>query len=288
MAWNLIGLFGFPVLHTLIELLVIWMCVFLAFRFLRGTRGAGVFLGLVVLLIPLFLLKEVTDLADGFEQLAYFSKALSAALIFLVIIIFQPELRQAAVKVTQSDLFTLFRHMPSVRSSTFSAIADAAIFLSRNQYGALIAIEREHSTIDHVIGGQTIDAQVSASLLQSIFWPNNPLHDLGLVLRGDRITRACAQFPLADESAMLSTNLGSRHRAAVGLSMRCDALIIIVSEQTGRISFADQGTLTTVGPDDVERELVHRFAPVPEPTGDDQPTSEQDDEQPSTNPESTE
>jgi len=287
MAWNLIGLFGFDVLQILIELLIIWMCVFFAFIFLRGTRGAGIFLGLVVilmvLLIPLFLLGEV----QGFERLAFFSKILSGGLIFLVIVIFQPELRQAAIRITQSDLLALFRHMPSVRSSTISAIADAVIFLSRNQYGALIAIERENSTIDHVIGGQNIDAQVSTSLLQSIFWPNNPLHDLGLVLRGDRVTKACVQFPLADESAMLSANLGSRHRAAVGLSLRCDALIIVVSEQTGRISFADQGTLTTVDPDDVESKLAHQFTPSPETVGKDQHTTGHTEDQPSMDPEST-
>ena len=285
MAWIILG---YDVLQTLVELLIIWMCVFLAFRFLQGTRGAGVIIGLVILLIPLLLLQTLADLTEGFGQLASFSKAVRSVLILLVIIIFQPELRQAAIKITQSDLLALFRHMPSVRGSTISSIADAVSFLSRNQYGALIAIERENSTIDHVTGGQKIDAQVSASLLQSIFWPNNPLHDLGLVLRGDRVTKACVQFPLADESAMLSSDLGCRHRAAVGLSMRCDALIIIVSEQTGRISFADQGTLTTVDPDDLERELAHQFTPTPEPVGDDQHTTEHTEDQPSMDPESTE
>ena len=279
---------GHDVIEMIIELLIIWMCVFLAFRFLRGTRGIGVIIGLVILLVPLLLLQTLADLTGGFGQLDSFSKEVSSVLILLVIIIFQPELRQAAIKITQSDLLALFRHMPSVRGSTISSIADAVSFLSRNQHGALIAIERENSPIDHVVGGQKIDAQVSASLLQSIFWPNNPLHDLGLVLRGDRVTKACVQFPLADESAMISANLGSRHRAAVGLSMRCDALIIIVSEETGRVSFADQGTLTTVDPDDVGSELAHRFIPTPEPVGEDRHTTEHTENQPSMDPESTE
>lgn len=277
-----------PVLEAIIELFIIWMCAFLAFRFLRGTRGSGVIVGLVILLIPVLLLQLLAHEFGLFSRLAYFSKEVTAVLVILVIIIFQPELRQAAVRVTQSELFARFRHMPSVHGSTITAIADAATFLSRNQFGGLIAIERENSTFDHVIGGQTIDAQVSASLLQSIFWPNNPLHDLGLILRGDRIIKARVQFPLADESAMLSSDLGCRHRAAVGLSMRCDALIIIISEQTGRISFADQGTLTTVDPDDLERELAHQFTPTPEPVGDDQHTTEHTEDQPSMDPESTE
>ena len=263
------------------------MCIFLAFKFLRATRGSGVFLGLVILLIPVLLLDWLVQETGMFSRLAYFSKGVTGVLVLSVIIIFQPELRQAAVRVTQSEFFARFRHLPSAHGSTITAIADAATFLSRNQFGGLIAIERENSTFDHVIGGQTIDAQVSASLLQSIFWPNNPLHDLGLILRGDRIIKARVQFPLADESAMLSSDLGCRHRAAVGLSMRCDALIIIVSEQTGRISFADQGTLTTVDPDDVESELAHQFTPSPEPVGEDPHTTGHTEDQPSMDPEST-
>lgn len=261
MSWTI---FGYSVLEIIIELLIIWMSVFLAFRFLQGTRGGGVIRGLMILLVPLWLLQVLADSTGHFERLNFFAEEFLTYVFLLLIIIFQPELRQAAVKVSQSELFARFRHMPSVRGSTISSIADAVSFLSRNQYGALIAIERENSTMDHVIGGQQIDAQVSASLLQSIFWPNNPLHDLGLVLRGERIIKASVQFPLADESAMLSPDLGSRHRAAVGLSMRCDALIVIVSEQTGRISIADQGILIPVDRDEVENEIVSRFAPTPE------------------------
>ncbi|MEE2912709.1 MAG: diadenylate cyclase [Planctomycetota bacterium] len=263
MTWTI---FGYSVLETIIELLIIWMSVFLAFRFLQGTRGAGVIRGLMILLVPLWLLQVLADSTGKFERLNFFAEEFLTYVFLLLIIIFQPELRQAAVKVSQSELFARFRRMPSVRGSTIASIAEATNFLSRNQYGALIAIERENSTLDHVIGGQPIDAQISPSLLQSIFWPNNPLHDLGLVLRGDRIIKASVQFPLADESAMLSPNLGSRHRAAVGLSMRCDALIIIVSEETGRISIADQGKLTTINYDDIENEIVARITPTPEQT----------------------
>ena len=250
---------GFDVLETIIELLIIWMSVFLAFRFLQGTRGGGVIRGLVVILAPLWLLQVLAETTGLFQRLDFFAEQFLTWAFLLLIIIFQPELRQAAVKVSQSEIFARFRHAPSVGGSTISAIADAAIFLSRNQFGGLIAIERENNTADHVVGGQLVDAQVSAQLLESLFWPNSPLHDLGIIVQGDRITKASVQFPLADESAMLSTDLGSRHRAAVGLSMRCDALIIIISEQTGKISFADQGILTTVDRDDVETTLALRL-----------------------------
>jgi diadenylate cyclase len=281
---------GYGFLETIIELLIIWMCVFMAFRFLQGTRGGGVIRGLMILIVPLWLLQMLADSTDLFERLNFFSEQFATYVFLLLIIIFQPELRQAAVRVSQSELFAKFRHMPAVRGSTISSIADAVSFLSRNQYGALIAIERENSTMDHVIGGQQIHAKVSAPLLKSIFWPNNPLHDLGLVLRGDRIIKASVQFPLADESAMLSPDLGSRHRAAVGLSMRCDALIVLVSEQTGRISIADQGVLFPIDRDEIENEIATRFALTPDSS--DTPESpeinEQTDDQPNANPESTE
>ncbi len=263
MDWNINGYY---VLETVIELSIIWIILFLAFGFLQGTRGGGVIRGLFILLLPLWLLQMVSARFALFDRLDYFADQFLTVLFLLLIIIFQPELRQAAIRVSQSGMFARFRKLSSVGGTTISAIADASVFLGRNQFGGLIAVERENSTSDHVIGGQSIEAEVSSPLLQSIFWPNNPLHDLGLVINGDRITKASVQFPLADESAMLSADLGSRHRAGVGLSMRCDALIIIISEQTGRISFADHGELTFINRDNVESELAKRLNPTIEET----------------------
>jgi len=258
MAWNING---YNVFETAIELAIIWIIIFLAFRFLQGTRGGGVIRGLFILLLPLWLLQMLPSRLAEFNRLDFFADQFLTGLFLLLIIIFQPELRQAAVRVSQSGMLARFRKMSSVGGTTISAIADASTFLGRNQFGGLIAVERENSTSDHVIGGQPIEAEVSSPLLQSIFWPNNPLHDLGLIINGDRITKASVQFPLADESAMLSVDLGSRHRAGVGLSMRCDALVIIISEQTGRISFADHGELSFIDRDDVESELAKRLNP---------------------------
>ena len=261
MTWTI---FGYDVFETIIELIIIWLSVFLAFRFLQGSRGGGVIRGLLILLFPLWLLQVLADWTGHFDRLDFFAEQFLTYVFLLLIIIFQPELRQAAVRVSQSGLFARFRNIPSVGDTTISAIADASIFLSRNQFGGLIAIERENSTSDHIVGGQSLDAEVNSPLLKSIFWPNNPLHDLGCIVRGDRIVMACVQFPLADDSAMLSSDLGSRHRAGVGLSMRCDALIIIVSEQTGCISFAEHGILTPIERDDFETELAKRLHPEPE------------------------
>ncbi|MBC8310463.1 MAG: DNA integrity scanning protein DisA nucleotide-binding domain protein [Phycisphaerales bacterium] len=273
MTWTI---FGYDVFETIIELLIIWLSVFLAFRFLQGTRGGGVIRGLVVLLLPLWLLQVLADWTGHFDRLDFFAEQFLTYVFLLLIIIFQPELRQAAVRVSQSELFARFRNTPSVGGTTISAIADASVFLSRNQFGGLIAIERDNSTNDHVVGGQSLDAEVNSPLLKSIFWPNNPLHDLGCIVRGDRIVTASVQFPLADDSAMLSSDLGSRHRAGVGLSMRCDALIIIISEQTGRISFAEHGVLTTINRDDLEVELAQRLNPKSDTSSQEQNTDSED------------
>ena len=256
MSWNL---FGYDVLETIVELLVIGVCVFFALRFLQGTRGGGVIRGLIVLFVPLAILVALANTSGHFERLNFFAEQFVTYVFLLLIIIFQPELRQAAIRVGQTGLIARLRSSSSVGSSSISAISASSSYLSRNQFGGLIAIERENTTNDHTVGGQELDAMISEQLLTSIFWPNNPLHDLGVVVRGDRVLRASSQFPLADESIKLPADLGSRHRAAVGLSMRCDALIVIISEQTWRVSIADHGTLTVIDKDEIEKELLVRL-----------------------------
>jgi diadenylate cyclase len=256
MYWNS---FGYDVLETIVELLVIGVCVFFALRFLQGTRGGGVIRGLIVLIVPLAILVALANTSEHFERLNFFAEQFVTSVFLLLIIIFQPELRQAAIRIGQTGLIARLRSSSSVDSSTISSISASSSYLSRNQFGGLIAIERENTTNDHTVGGQELDAIISEQLLTSIFWPNNPLHDLGVVVRGDRVLRASSQFPLADESIKLPADLGSRHRAAVGLSMRCDALIVIISEQTGRVSIADHGTLTVIDRDEIEKELLVRL-----------------------------
>ena len=256
MFWNL---FLSHPLETIVELLVIGVCVFFALRFLQGTRGGGVIRGLIVLIVPLAILVALANTSEHFERLNFFAEQFVTYVFILLIIIFQPELRQAAIRIGQTGLIARLRSSSSVDSSTISSISASSSYLSRNQFGGLIAIERENTTNDHTVGGQELDAIISEQLLTSIFWPNNPLHDLGVVVRGDRVLRASSQFPLAYESIKLPADLGSRHRAAVGLSMRCDALIVIISEQTGRVSIADHGTLTVIDKDEIEKELLVRL-----------------------------
>ncbi len=119
---------------------------------------------------------------------------------------------------------------------------EAAAFLSRRKIGALIAIEREVGLGGIAESGTRLNADISAPLLNTIFWPNSPLHDLGVVISNGRIMYAGVQFPLA-ESGELERELGSRHRAAVGMSQESDAVVLVISEETGDISVADRGQL---------------------------------------------
>ena len=223
--------------EILLELAVIWAGVYLVFRFLQGTRGAGVIRGLGILGVILILLWLVLLNTESFNRLDVIFSRFLEILAFLLIVIFQPELRQAAIRIGQTKFL---RGSRTAEDTTISAIAEAADFLSRNQFGAIIAIERNVQLGGLVEGGQHIDAAVSARLIQSIFWPSSPLHDLGVVVRNDRILAAGVQFPLAEEGS-LPSNYGSRHRAALGLATESDCVVVIVSEETGRIGIAVNG-----------------------------------------------
>ena len=224
-----------------IEIAVIWFVIYVVYRFLRGTRGAGALKGLAVLVAIAALVMSILGRAttDTFVRLDYLYNWLFEILAILFIVVFQPELRQAMIRVGQAWTFGA----PSASVDTsISEIGDAVDFLGRSKFGALIAIERGSRLGGLIESGIRIDSVISAPLLGTIFWPNTPLHDLGVVVRGDRIVAANVQFPLAEEGA-LGSEYGSRHRAAAGLSLETDALVVIVSEETGGISVADRGRI---------------------------------------------
>lgn len=227
-------------LEVILEMAVIWVFVYLVFRFLRGTRGAGVIKGFTLMLVALtVVIWGLGQVSDAFGRLNFIYERFFALLAIMLIVVFQPELRQAMIRLGDTRWFRATR---SDTEEVVKSVSDAVEFLSKNQFGALIAIERNVRLGGLVEGGQSLDAKVSARLLQSIFWPNSPLHDLGVVVRGDRVVAAGVQFPLAEEGT-LSANFGSRHRAALGLSNESDSLVIVVSEETGSISIAERSKL---------------------------------------------
>ena len=232
---------SYPLYQVILEMAVLWICVYFVFRFVQGTRAAGAVKGFaIVLVVFTLIIRVMTRDSDAFGRLNFIYSQFLGLLAILLVVVFQPELRQAFIRLGQARLFGVGR---GLGSSVPETIATAVTFLSKSQFGAIIAIEREVKLGGLVERGQTLNAELSASLIESIFWPNSPLHDLGVVIRGSQIIAAGVQFPLAEEG-VLPSRYGSRHRAAVGLSMDSDAVIVIVSEENGAVSLAERGQLT--------------------------------------------
>ncbi len=222
---------------VLIELLLIGAGVYIVLRFLRGTGGAGVAKGLGVLIIASFLIVDVMADRFGWDRIGFLYTKYVWALIMAVLIIFQPELRRAIMRLGETRW--LGRWMSHVEQ-VIASLVKSAEYLSKRKIGAIIAIERETGLAALVESGTPVDARVTAQFLNTIFWPGADLHDMGVIIREGRIAAAGCQFPLA-EGDNLPTELGSRHRAALGLSQETDALVVVVSEETGTISLAEGG-----------------------------------------------
>ena len=259
---NIFNLFrGYPTWEVLVELVVIWICVWLIVRFLQGTRGAGVVKGFAVMIVVLTLLiRLLGETSESFGRIKFISNQMLGLLAIFLIVVFQPELRQAMIRLGQTRFFS--RRNPQVVKLADS-VTEAVEFLAKNQFGALIVIERSVRLGGLIEGGVQIDGLVTPRLLQTIFWPNSPLHDLAVVIRENRIVASNVQLPLAETGAV-AMRLGSRHRAAVGVTIESDAIVVVVSEETGKTRLAEYGSLSPPIPlEDFKAKLLERLhAPV--------------------------
>ena len=196
------------------------------------------FKGILVILV-LKIISDVLSLATIGYLLDYVIMYGPLALI----VIFQPEIRNVLEQLGRSQL--LGRHKiltVDEREKVVYEIVNAVDYLKKMRIGALIVIERDNSLLEYIEKSKKIYADISSDLLISIFFPNNPLHDGGVIIQGDKITSAGAVFPTSD-NLKISKRLGTRHRAALGISEDTDCISLIVSEETGRISIAIGGTL---------------------------------------------
>jgi diadenylate cyclase len=235
----------FRALHTYawwqigIELLLIGTVVFWVVRFLRGTRGARMLKGIAFVLVSLYLIVRLLSTQFDLKRIEFLYGRFLLFASFATVIVFQPELRRALMRLGETRLFG---HWNKDLDKDIEALVEAAVFLSRRKIGAVIAIERDVGLGGIAENGTKLDAELSADLLNTIFWPNSPLHDLGVIVSGGRIVFAGVQFPMA-ESGELERELGARHRAAVGMSQESDAVVLVVSEETGDVSIAERGQL---------------------------------------------
>lgn len=247
----------YPWWELLLELAVLWVLVFAVFRFVRGTRAAGALKGLIILLIGGTILVRVVAQGDLFPRLTLLYNNFLGFVAIALVVTFQPELRRALIRIGETPLFWA---QPADIRPVAESIASACSFLSKNKFGALIALERQVGLRDAIETGRALNADLSPHLLNSIFWPNSPLHDMGVVVRAGRVVAAGVQFPLADPGDMPDEHLGTRHRAAVGLARSTDALVIVVSEETGAISLAEGRRLDRwLTPEALKDQLVKRL-----------------------------
>jgi diadenylate cyclase len=206
---------------------------------IRETRAETLIKGLVLILI----IMKVSELAGLITLYWLIEKTITVGFIALIII-FQPELRRALEHLGRSRLFAKSLVINEEEmDNIMTEIVEATINLSNEKTGALIVIEQETGLSDYIEGGVKLDAIITSQLLQNIFVVNTPLHDGAVIIRNNKIASAACFLPLT-ENTYLNRQLGTRHRAALGISENSDAIVIVVSEETGNISLAINGKLT--------------------------------------------
>lgn len=218
-----------------IEIGIVAVVFYRVLLLVHGTRAVQMLIGIVVLVF-VYAVAWVLKLA----MLLYLLNIVFTYGAFAVLVIFQPELRAALAHLGQSQMTRFFRRLET--SEVAEEVADAVERLSRSGIGAIIAVEREVGLGDFVQSGSEMQAKVSADLLTTIFTPYSPLHDGAVIIRGDTIIGAGCILPLS-QSRIDDRSLGTRHRAALGLSEESDAQVIVVSEETATISMAALGEL---------------------------------------------
>jgi len=235
------------------ELLIIGFVVYWVVRFLRGTRGARLLKGIAFALITLFVIIRLVAKPLGLDRIDFLYGQFLSFASLAVVVVFQPELRRALMRLGETRLF---RGLNSQVSDDIEEIVKTVLFCSRNKIGAVMAIERDTGLGGIAESGTRINADLSAELLETIFFPNTALHDLGVIISQGRIMWAGVQFPMAESGDLAEKELGARHRAAVGMSQETDAVVVVVSEETGDISIAERGRLIRKLTADALRDLL--------------------------------
>jgi diadenylate cyclase len=227
--------FLIPGWRDVLEIIIVAFIIYQILLFLAGTRALQILVGLFVLGLAYF-----GALVFKLSMIHTLLGVVFTYGAFAAIVVFQPELRHALARLGRSRMLRLFT--PNSASAVAEEVADAAERLSRTGTGAIIAVEQDMPLDDYLESGTPLRATVSADLLTTVFTPYSPLHDGAVLIRGDQVIGAACvlpltQFPVTDKS------LGTRHRAALGLSEETDALIVVVSEETAQISVAFHGLL---------------------------------------------
>jgi diadenylate cyclase len=252
--------YTYPHSEVLVELLLIGFVVYWFVNFLEGTRGERLFRGVIFILVTGSLVLNFLVRHYGFERLQYLYSRFLVAILIIAVAAFQPEIRRALIRIGQPKFLW---GSAGQFSRTVEEIVTAVAECSSSRTGAIIVIEKQVALGEFISTGVAIDAGVTAELLRTIFYPGTPLHDMAVVIRGDRLIAARVQLPLAETGMHDKIDLGSRHRAAIGISTGSDAVVIVVSEETGIISIAENGRLTrNITDSDLRNKLTRSITDV--------------------------
>ena len=227
-------------LVIILELLLIGFFVYVLLSFLEGTRGERLFRGVIFILIAGFLILKLFVVKLGMARVEYLYNGFLIAVSILAVAAFQPEIRRALIRIGQAGFLS---SSPQQLTRTVEEMINAVTQLAATRTGAIIVIEQQVGLGEFIDTGVKVDAKVTAEMIRTIFYPGTALHDMALIIQGDRIVAARVQLPLAEGDFFQGKQLGSRHRAAVGVTTSSDAIVIVVSEETGIVSLALNGNL---------------------------------------------
>lgn len=251
-------MFGAHRIADAIEILLLTIAIYAVLRFIRSTRGVGILRGLFTVTLGVALLIGVLDRfvfaqVGGLGSISLILSKVIPYFAVIVVILFQEELRQGISRFGQGGLF---RFSPAGETpGELAKVATSARRLANQRIGALIAIERQISLKPFSQGAEKLDLPITSILLETIFFPGGPMHDGGVVLRGSNIAAASCIFPLTTNPE-IQRRMGTRHRAAIGLTEVTDAVVVVISEETGEISLAADGDLhKPIPPEQLERRM---------------------------------
>lgn len=223
-------------LVDVIDLIIVTYIFFKLYKLMRGTIAFQIFISLL-LILGVSLLAQILNL----QVLGWLLSRLTDIWVIALIILFQPEIRRVLILIGRTRIARLFMRIDMNENVT--EVADACVEFQRNGWGALIVITRATGLQNYVERGERIDAKINKELLVSIFYPRSPLHDGAVIINNNKIEAARCVLPLSDTQFAYNRNIGTRHRAGLGISEQSDALAVIVSEETSGISIAEDGKL---------------------------------------------
>ena len=247
-------LYPIKLISLVIDLVIVCFLAYKVFHMLKNTRAWQLLKEIIFLVLATFISKFL-----NLYILNYILSSVMTYGVFLLIVVFQPELRRGLEQIGSTNrfsrLFGIDKDLEAKKKENIYRIAIAATELSKTRTGALIVIERDIRIQDIIATGIPMDAEISPQLLVNIFVPNTPLHDGAVVISENKIAAASCMLPLSDDKD-IARELGTRHRAAIGISKESDAIVVVVSEETGKMSIAKDGTLIADVREDVLKKIL--------------------------------